>query len=131
VWLERFKVDIDYWDRGTIQKVQIVKEPPKFQAQCLGCFQKFPKEDIKRFFCPQCYAREVENKYKNPIVAGIFALIPWLGYYYSGSISMVKVIAESIIDLLALGCCFPLILIMLCIWIGYESLADRLILPEN
>jgi hypothetical protein len=80
---------------------------------------------MKHFFCPQCYAREVENKDKNPIVAGLLASIPWLGYYYCGSISIVKVIAESVIDLLALGCCFPLILIMLCIWMGYESLADK------
>ena len=124
-------MDYDYWTRETIQKVQIVKEPPKFQAQCLGCFKKFPKEDIKHFLCPQCCAREVENKDKNLIVARLLALIPWLGYYYCGSISMVKVIAESVIDLLALGCCFPLILIMLCIWMGYESFADRLLLPEN
>jgi hypothetical protein len=80
---------------------------------------------MKHLFCSQCYAREEENKDKNSIVAGLLALIPWLGYYYCGSISMVKVIAESFIDLLALGCCFPMILIMLCIWMGYENLADK------
>ncbi|MDP4226876.1 MAG: hypothetical protein Q8910_10905 [Bacteroidota bacterium] len=116
--MEIFNVDNNYWIGETIQKVQIVKEPPKFQAQCLGCFKKFPKEDIKHFFCPECYAKEMENKDKNPIVAGLLALIPGLGYYYCGIINMAKGIVESVIDLLALGCCFPLILIMLVIWMG-------------
>lgn len=43
MWWEIFKADNDYWDVGNIPKVQIVKEPPKFQAQCLGCFIKFSK----------------------------------------------------------------------------------------
>lgn len=111
-------MDYNVWIMETVQKVQIVKEPPKFQAQCLGCFKKFPKEDIKHFFCPECYAREMENKDKNLIVAGLLALIPGLGYYYCGSINIAKGIAELVIDLLALICVFPLIWIMLCIWMG-------------
>ncbi|MGB9941110.1 hypothetical protein [Methanosarcina sp.] len=102
----------------TIQKVQIVKEPPKFQAQCLGCFKKFPKEDIKHFFCPKCYAREIENKDKNPTVAGLLALIPGLRYYYCKNTNRAKGIAESFIGLLAFGCFFPLIWIMLFIRMG-------------
>lgn len=111
-------MDTNIENLGNLKKVQVVKEPPKFQVQCLGCFKIFPKEDIKHFFCPECYPKEMENKDKNPIVAELLTLIQGFGYYCCGNTNMAKEIAESIIGLLILGCFFPFIGIMLCIRMG-------------
>jgi hypothetical protein len=115
--VEDIKMSSNVWTQETIQKVQIVKELPKFQVQCLGCFKKFPREDIKHFFCPECYTGEMENKDKNPVVAGLLELIPGLGYYCVNT-NKAKGIVESVIGLLVFGCFFPLIWIMLCIRMG-------------
>lgn len=54
------------------------------KVMCRDCFKKFYKPYLKDGLCPNCYEKEANAPYKNPLVAVILSIVPGLGHYYLG-----------------------------------------------
>lgn len=54
------------------------------KVMCMDCFKKFYKPYLKEGLCPDCYEKEVNAPYKNPLIALGLSVLPGLGHDYLG-----------------------------------------------